>query len=174
MRLTEARYWYCALTVIVSVALLASACGTSSSGGVLLVQNAERATFAGDDAGAGRLTLEGIDARIIFFSDRPNRNVGTIPVQDALDVLFAPDSEEGPPNAALSWVDDGSEHTAGVVLESGVYDADAATVTYKVRPLRNDAQDSFGGEIADLSSGSMGPVSLFIDPIRYAGPWTGT
>jgi len=174
MRLTKARYWYCALTVIVSVTLLATACGSSERGGVLLVQNAQRATFAGDDGGAGRLTLEGVDARIMFFTDRPDRNVGTVPVQDALDALFAPDPEVGPPNAALSWVDDGNEHTAVVVLESGVYDAGAATVTYEVRPLREDGQDNFGGEIADLPSGSMGPVSLFIDEIINGGAWTGT
>ena len=163
MRLTKARYWYCVLTVIVSVALLATACGLPSSSAVLLVQNAERATFTGNDAGAGRLTLEGVDARILYFGNRPNRAVGSVPVQDALDALFASDSKVGPPNAALSWIDGGSEHTTVFVLESGVYDAEASTVTYEIRPLSEETQDSFGGEIVDLPSGSVGPASLFID-----------
>ena len=183
MRREKARHWYSTLTTIVAVTFLVTAycsCGgeqttapqqvpSLSSGSVLFVQDAELATVAVDDNGVGRLTLEGVDARMLYFGDRPSRRVGSMPVQDALDALFDWNSSLGPPNAALSWLDDGGERTAVVVLESGIYDAEAATVVYEVRPLSEDSQGSFGSKIIGLPNGSLGPASLFIDSVNQAG-----
>jgi hypothetical protein len=116
------------------------------------------------------LTLTGHPSETIYFSDRPQRIVGTLPTAQFFEVLgFTP---ENPPNAAV--VAQTSEGEDVLVVElfnptlSQASGADGAVeVTYEARVLAE--YDSSG--LASLSDrqgdgelpASFGPVSLFID-----------
>lgn len=113
------------------------------------------------------LTLEHGLGQTIYFSDRPDRIVGTAPTATFLDTLgFPPDN---PPNAALI-VDDGVGGTDISVIElfAPTYEVDGPTVTYEVAFLENwIAPDGLGLNttpiaIDDIPS-SFGTAHLFID-----------
>lgn len=119
----------------------------------------------GED-GTYLLALTGVAPNTTYFSDRPERDTGLAPNQPFLDGLGF--SAENPPNAAIVVQDaSGEEDVLVVELMSPVYDADAATLTYDAKVLRD-----YGGrglavlarEQADYEfAASFGEGSLFID-----------
>ena len=122
---------------------------------------------AGED-GLYELTLaEGL-GQTLYFSDRPERIVGSVPTQRFLDGLgFTP---ANPPNAALvADVGGGDEEILVVELLNPRYDEAARTATYDVAILsdfdRVDmrfAETPAGGE--HLAAGrTYGASHLFID-----------
>ena len=134
----------------------------------LFVQPFDGGTWApkaGED-GTFVLTLTGAAAQTTYFSDRPERDTGLAPNQQFLDGLgFTP---ENPPNAAIVvQTDSGEEDVLVVELLAPVYDAEAATLTYEAKVLRD-----YGGRgLADVAQqqsdydlpASFGQGSLFID-----------
>ena len=120
----------------------------------------------GDD-GTYSLTLTGAAASTIYFSDRPEREVGLVPNQKFLDGLgFTP---ANPPNAAIVATQDGSESQDVLVIElfNPVYDASAGTLTYDARVLADyDAPGlaSLAEQQTDAQlDEAFGEGSLFID-----------
>jgi hypothetical protein len=116
--------------------------------------------------GVFMLTLSGAAAETTYFSDRPERDAGLAPTQKFLDGIgFLP---ENPPNAAIvARSDSGEEDVLVVELLTPVYDADAATLTYEAKVLRD-----YGGRgLSDLAqqqtdydlATTFGEGSLFID-----------
>ena len=157
--------------LFLSLAVGLAACGSDDGGstssmdrGLLLVQNAASASFTAEGPG-GTLVLEGIAPRVLFFTDRPGRRVGTLDFATVLDELFGADSSTELPNAALSWSDGDTERTAIVMLEAADYDPGTATVVYQVRPLVEDERTRFDVEDSGLPTDRVGPVSLFVDPV---------
>ena len=169
------------LVAVLAVVVLAAGCssddegasGSSTSTSVasgpeapsdLMVQNAASATFEARDDGGYQLTLGGVDDRVIWFTDRPARQVGTETNADLIDAFFDESSPEGPPNAAMVWEKDGDEQVLVVTLESGEIDTDTGDVIYTVSLL-----DTSSGKLAEFDSNAdvpgspVGPVSLFID-----------
>jgi hypothetical protein len=117
----------------------------------LFVQNAGSAMSDGTT-----LTLKGMGASTIYFSDRPKREVGHM--TSARFVEYWDEGENSfqsdPPNAVLSYTDG----HPGVPLEDAVItindphlEGDTLTYTYTL----------MDGIVPD----STGPVVLFIDPI---------
>jgi len=120
----------------------------------------------GED-GTYTLTLEAGLGQTIYFSDRPERVVGTSPTLEFLAGLGF--SEDNPPNAALV-VDDGAGTTNIAVLEllNPTYHEATHTATYEVKTLEaweNSLDLGFSAAPADLSSlpASFGPAHLFVD-----------
>lgn len=121
-----------------------------------------------DEEGTYVLTLNGTTAQTIYFSDRPDRVVGQVPMQQFLDALgFTP---ANPPNAALvAEHGEHSDHQEIVIIEllNPEYDIESGTLTYDAKVL---ADYSDGGlahfaprqQDGDLSE-SFGAGSLFID-----------
>lgn len=113
------------------------------------------------------LTLEQGLGQTIYFSDRPDRIVGTSPTADFLDGLGFP--AENPPNAALVIeTAPGQTDIAVVQLFSPVYDVNSHGVTYEVEVLANwQAALEMGfteapTDLAALAPG-FGSAQLFID-----------
>lgn len=134
----------------------------------LFVQTFAEGTWAakeGED-GTVMVTLSGVTAQTVFFSDRPERQVGIAQTQIFLDGLgFTPDN---PPNAAIVAELDGGEQDVLVLeLLDPVYDAAASTLTYDANVLENFSDTSFSSLalISDDQSipSSFGAGSLFID-----------
>ncbi|MCC6704290.1 MAG: hypothetical protein IT334_05385 [Thermomicrobiales bacterium] len=104
----------------------------------------------------------------IFFSDRPQRQVGTLKTEEFLAKLgFMPDN---PPNAAIvAEQSDGSTVFAVVELFNPTYDADEANLTYEVTVLddwqRMDME--FEHDPMDLQgeAATFGAAHLLIDGI---------
>lgn len=127
----------------------------------LFVQTASAMTF---DKAASKLTLEGIGATTLFFSDRPERVAGNMKT-----VAFIPFWSKGkdsflsdPPNADLSILEGNQLKQVVVVLKDP--QLNGADLSYMVQLV--------GGEMPDTGS----EVSVFIDiigmpltPLSYAG-----
>ncbi len=107
-----------------------------------------------------QLVLNHDAGETVYFSDRPERIVGTVPTIQFLDGLgFTPTN---PPNAALV----AGEEVVVIELLNPVVDEAAGTLTYDVRVL--DAYEEEGlAHLATQSTGrlpeSFGSASLFID-----------
>jgi hypothetical protein len=124
-----------------------------------------------DEEGIYVLTLTGATAQTLFFSDRPERIVGTVDTPQFLDGLgFTPSN---PPNAALVVrTPEGERDVLVVELFNPVYveavnDPGNVTVTYEARVL--EAYQGHGltvwlaeQEDAELPA-EFSDVSLFID-----------
>ena len=127
----------------------------------LFVQTASAMTF---DKAASKLTLEGIGATTLFFSDRPERIAGNMDT-----TAFVPFWSKGkdsflsdPPNADLSILEGSKLQQAVVVLQDPELNGNNLTYTVK----------SVGGEMPEKGS----EISVFIDiigmpltPLSYAG-----
>lgn len=107
-------------------------------------------------AGEGRvngsvLTMSRLGPAVVYFADRPDRDVGYVTYREFLDAWkraansFASD----PPNASLVYRDGGKQVV--VVLELMEPSLLDGALSYKVRPLKGNLPTQFG------------PVSLFID-----------
>ena len=140
--------------------------GVVDDAAFLFVQTFSGGTFApGAEAGTYVLTLGHATAQTVYFSDRPQRIVGTVPTQQFLESLgFTP---ANPPNAALVAQIDGGEDVLVVELLNPTYDAARATLTYDVRVLENYQEEGLA-HLAQRQQdteppASFGAASLFID-----------
>jgi hypothetical protein len=127
----------------------------------LFVQNASAMRF---DKAASKLTLEGIGATTLFFSDRPERIAGNMNT-----TAFVPFWSKGkdsflsdPPNADLSILEADKLRQVVVILENPDLKDNDLSYTVKV----------VDGEMPETGS----EVSVFIDiigmpltPLSYAG-----
>ncbi len=101
----------------------------------------------------GRITLHGVSATTLFFSDRPYRLTGHVPTQDFVSQWGVGDGNfaEDPPNALLSIFEDDAVNDVVVIL---------------TEPKLANGDLSYAVEVTDGDlMGSDGPVSLFIDMI---------
>ena len=112
-------------------------------------------TAQGIDGEPGTLTLRGITASTLYFSDRPQREVGHMSTADFVDLWASGDNsfESDPPNAVLA------------VLEPGADVPDDVVVVLK-QPNLDEAGDlSYSIEVLEGTvPAHAGPVTLFIDP----------
>lgn len=120
-------------------------------------------------AGAGdefTLLLEDAPSGLIFFSDRPRREVGTVSTSEFLQEF---DFVDDPPNAALAIESAGEADIAVFELTAPDYDAQAATLRFSARHLVGGEVQSedFGSAQAllerDMLPAEFGPSALFID-----------
>ena len=103
---------------------------------MLFIQSFESGRIAPVEGGDGRytVTLEHGLGETIYFSDRPDRIVGTDPTGAFLEGLGF--TRDNPPNAALVMeTAPGEPELAVVELFDPFYDRDAATVNYEVAAL---------------------------------------
>jgi hypothetical protein len=148
----------------------------------LFVQLAESGSWAPspDEEGAYVLTLFGTGSQTLFFSDRPERIVGTVETGQFLDALgFTPVNS---PNAALVVTTlDGERDVVVVELYDPVYrqgfGEDATTqVTYRARVLEaytGEGLATWSAEQEDaLLPAQFTNASLFIDDCPDADPLT--
>ncbi len=138
----------------------------------LFVQTASSGTWAPKDGEEGvyTLTLNGLPAQTVYFSDRPERIVGTQSTTDFLNALGFP--ADNPPNAALVTTTDAGEDILVIELFNPAYTEgdgpEGATLTYDARILENFYETNLGG-VAELQSAPDGMpaafdgASLFID-----------
>lgn len=149
----------------------AASAGTPSGSGpeMLFVQSFESGNVTTSPGADGRytVTLEHGLGQTIYFSDRPDRIVGTTPTEQFLDALgFTPDN---PPNAAILTDNGNGDSTLAVVeLFNPVYDAENTTVTYEMEMLEHwkDSTDlGLAGTPVDLdhAEATFRTAHLFID-----------
>ena len=115
----------------------------------MFVQTAQGITSRGET-----LTLQGITASTLYFSDRPQRVVGHMATTDFVELWGEGDNsfEADPPNAVLSF------------LEPGGDAPDDAVVVIR-KPRLSDGRLSYSVEVLEgVLPDKSGPVTLFIDP----------
>ncbi len=116
----------------------------------MYVQNAAAAAFSDST-----LTLRGIAPSVLFFADRPEREVGHVTCEDFVSEWGEGENSfaEDPPNAVLTF------------LEPGEDVPEAVTVVLRDPELAGDTF-SYSVEVLDGTlPGEAGSCSLFIDPI---------
>ena len=136
---------------------------------MLFLQAFRAGAVAPKDGAPGRyvLTLEQGLGQTVYFSDRPERLVGTSPTPRFQEGLGFP--EDNPPNAALVVTGaDGETQVAVVELFEPAYDEATHTATYEVAVLEaweDELGVGFTEEPTDLSEfgSSFGAAHLFID-----------
>jgi hypothetical protein len=109
---------------------------------------------SGVSSTAQTLTLEGVMASTLYFSDRPERVVGHLTTDQFVDDWgLGPNSfDSDPPNAVLSFPEaDGS--LDDVVVELSSPRLGGGSLTYSVEVLEGTLPPS------------AGPCTLFIDPL---------
>ena len=109
------------------------------------------------------LTITGVTAQTLYFSDRPNRVTGAMPTTTFVGAghAFADD----PPNATLIGhpeVCGDAEEAVVVELLEATYDAASATLTYQVRLLGVDENRGSAGSKQE-------PLTVLDAPRQYAG-----
>lgn len=132
----------------------------------MFVQTAKRGSFRTAAGSPTVLTLEGVGAETVFFSDRPARIAGSIENSKFLESLGF--TASNPPNAAvvLSTPDSASQDVIVAQLLNPKYDAAAQTLSYEVVILKNyDGSGlAFWTDRSDASlPAKFDQVSLFID-----------
>jgi hypothetical protein len=101
----------------------------------------------------GRITLHGVSATTLYFSDRPYRLTGHVPTDEFVDYWGQGDDNfaEDPPNALLSLFEDDHVNDVVVILTD---------------PKLSHGDLSYAVEVTDGSlEPSQGPASVFIDMI---------
>ena len=116
----------------------------------LFVQSAHGLTTS-----KGSVTFHGLAHATIFFSDRPQRVVGHLSSRKFVDQWGDGEDSfaEDPPNAVLSFLEDGDTVPEEVTMTISDPHLDGDSLTYTV--------DILDG----MLPASSGPCSLFIDPV---------
>jgi len=116
----------------------------------LFVQSAHGLTSSNDS-----VTLHGLAHATLFFADRPQRVVGHMHTRKFVDQWGEGEDSfaEDPPNAVVSFLEDGDTIPEEVTLTIRDPQLDGNTLTYKV--------DVLDGTLP----AKAGPCSLFIDPV---------
>ncbi len=116
----------------------------------LFVQSAHGLTTS-----KGSVTFHGLAHATIFFSDRPQRVVGHLSSRKFVDQWGEGEDSfaEDPPNAVLSFLEEGDTVPEEVTMTISDPHLDGDTLTYTV--------DILDGMLPARS----GPCSLFIDPV---------
>jgi len=116
----------------------------------LFVQSAHGLTTS-----KGSVTFHGLAHATLFFSDRPQRVVGHLSSRKFVDQWAEGEDSfaQDPPNAVLSFLEDGDTVPEEVTMTISDPHLDGDTLTYTV--------DILDG----MLPASSGPCSLFIDPV---------
>jgi hypothetical protein len=125
-------------------------------------------TVHGPPSGGGAsflLTLGGHNGQTIYFSDRPDRIVGTISTEVFLDTLgFSPIN---PPNAALVAEFESGQGVVVLKLIEPAYTPETGTVVYGAEVLEGYEGENLTPVLADQVAArlpaTIGPATLFID-----------
>ena len=115
-------------------------------------------TAAGARTEAGTLTLMGLSASTLYFSDRPQRVVGHLTPRHFVDLWKEGENSfaEDPPNAVVAFVDRREMVDAVVVLRDPRLEG--SRITYSIDVLDGDLPPK------------AGPCTLFIEPGRMPLP----
>ena len=111
-------------------------------------------TATGTITKEGTLTLTGVTASTLYFSDRPRRDVGHMTTSEFVELwgVGGNSFETDPPNAVVSFLEasDEAPQDAVVVLKN---------------PALSDGELSYSVDVLEGTlSVDSGPVTLFIDP----------
>ncbi len=110
----------------------------------------------------GRLTLDGIGATTLYFSDRPQRITGHIPTEEFFDTWGEGDDSfaDDPPNAVLSIFSEDEVNDVVVVLKDPALDGDQ--MSYQVDILDGEMPANGGASslFIDMIGRPMTPVSV--------------
>jgi hypothetical protein len=136
---------------------------------MLFVQTYQSGTISPKEGDDGRyiLSLEAGNGQTVYFSDRPDRIVGTNPTPQFLEGLGFPD--DNPPNAALVVETSPTDSDIAVVeLFAPKYDPESQSVSFEIEVLANwqkSLEMEFSEAPTDLATfvPSFGAAQLFID-----------
>jgi hypothetical protein len=111
------------------------------------------------DTAAQTLRLKDVEPQVLYFSDRPERVAGHVPMSGYLDEwkAGADNFGEDPPNAVLSVYEPGQSENTTVVVEITQPTVDGNDITYHYDLINGDMP----------SAGEQ--VALFIDWIGAGG-----
>jgi len=130
---------------------------------LLFVVQGTTGTYARTSDGTAVLTLTGADQLATWFTDRPDRQAGTIPLPEALTMIGF---DTNPPYAVATVRLADTHHDAlAVKLEAPSYDQAAGTLAFRVTPLSNPGSNlrGFDRRLDKGLAPNFGDVALFID-----------
>lgn len=142
--------------------------GNKTNEGYLLIQGAAEAMLeqSKDDPSYYLLTLKQVNPYVMYFSERPTRKAGQMPMEKYLHFWKSegPNNfQKNPPNAdlhAIQRVAGSPDKIYNFILElfDPNYDSAKQTISYRVKPLEGNPNPL-------PSSATFQQVTLFIDDI---------
>lgn len=169
--------YYAIVPTIVLVLLLMSKANSSENiqkEAYLFVQSSSRATVQEikNQPGTYTVTLERVSPMVTYFSDRPNRDCGIIPMDQYLKLWHykgARNFKDNPPNAVLNSIETGllsSDKVLNFAIQviEPVYDRKSETMTFTANPLVGNLN-----EIKPLMV--LNHVSIFVDDACLSCMW---
>ena len=123
----------------------------------LFVHSAHSATLAG-----GKLTLGGVSAATLYFSDRPERIAGHEPTEDFVAAWGAGDDSfaSNNPNAVLSILEGGEAQEVVVVLSNPRLESGDLIYDVKVLDGNTEAKGGASSLFIDVIGRPMSPGSV--------------
>lgn len=161
------------LATLLAAMLATTACSaTEIQPLILLVANGQSGTFTAieDQSDSYALTLDGVEPTMVWFTDRPEREAGTVDLQTALTKLYE-DASVGAPNAALAIADPAAGSDVVIVeLTEPRYDAASRKLEFTATILNTPKRGLavYAARAGDSFPAAFGQASLFIDTI---GDW---
>jgi hypothetical protein len=139
----------------------------------LFVQTARAGSLVPVKGADGRftLTLRGISADVVSFTDRPARVAADLPTSEFLDNWDGGAFSDDPPNAAL--VIDGAPDGKDVFvfeLTKPRYDEGSQTLRYQAEEIKDGAVGRLAGfadSVDEAAAMKFGRASLFVDPLPF-------
>jgi hypothetical protein len=153
----------------------ASLAESEDSESLLYVQTARSATLTPvpGQADMYRLILTNVDPRVAYFSDRPQRDTGTIAIPDLFEAVFV--EGKSAPNAALVGHEMGQDVAVTLSFELTMpnYNEGAREVSYDARALDALSEGLSHLNLAPLDAppAAFSEVELFLDSDSYHRCW---
>ncbi len=108
------------------------------------------------------LTLTGLDPAVVMFSDRPQRLVRKVAVEDFVSEWASYGFDTVPPNAAVTWRgEDDLERSSVIELTDPNFDGEALSFSFDLSPI--EVSSAIPAASDEMLPESFEDVSVFVD-----------
>lgn len=148
------------ILVVLLLALVPATAGAAKpkAPSILYALDAKGATVT-KAGGTFRLSMPA-NSPVTWFTDRPDRNAGSVRLVDLYGIWDASGFNDDPPNAALLTTHKGVDHTH--VVELTKPRSAKGRVSFAIREVPNESEAGYA-HTHDLAAGRFGRARLFID-----------
>lgn len=172
MERTRSTPWIAALAAIALVVaggtwILLDRTGTDDSPSWLFSHTANGGTLTADGDGTHSLTLTGIDANVMAFTDRPDRQTAILTAQDLVDAWPSMFADSAPNAVLVEHAPTGDTDSLVVVLSDPRLDGSTMTYTAEILADENHPSSVKGmvGAPHAVPPATFADASLFIDDV---------
>ncbi|STX28565.1 Uncharacterised protein [Legionella beliardensis] len=140
---------------------LTSSMALALNSGLLFLQSATQGELIKNKDKNYSLTLRDVPAYVGYFTDRPKRQAGTLPLTQFIELWSDKNLKNNfsavPPNAAIAMIATSGKPQNFIAIISNPHYIEKGTVTYQLNILSKKS----------ILTGSMEHINLFFDEIHW-------